>query len=265
MDLGIKEKAAAVAASSQGLGFACALELAREGASVSICSRDRKRIDAAVDRIKAELGPGADVYGMVADVSRESDAVRFVEDTVERFGRLDILVTNSGGPAPGALDETSLDQVRDGFGNTLMSAIVLMKTAVPHMRRNHWGRIVNIVSMTVKQPKVNLLVSNTMRPGILGFAKSISNELARENITVNNVAPGYTQTERLKELAEHIAGASGKTADDVYADWKQVVPAARLGEPAELAAMVAFLASERAAYVTGVTIQVDGGAVQGLF
>ena len=265
MDLGIKGRAAAVAASSQGLGFACALELAREGAAVALCSRDRGRIDAAVKRIKDEAGADAKLLGVKADLSKEADSARFIDETIEEFGRLDILVTNSGGPAPGALDETGLEQVRDGFASTLMSAIVLMKTAIPHMRKNKWGRIINILSMTVKQPKVNLLVSNTMRPGILGFAKSISMELAGENITVNNVAPGYTKTERLTELAEHISAAEGRTVDDVFTGWERTVPARRLGRPEELGAVVAFLASERAGYLTGVTIQVDGGAVQGLF
>jgi 3-oxoacyl-[acyl-carrier protein] reductase len=146
-----------------------------------------------------------------------------------------------------------------------MSAIIMMKAAVPHMRQNKWGRIVNILSMTAKQPKVNLLVSNTMRPAILGFAKSISFELARDGITVNNVAPGYTRTERLVELAEHLSKQGGTTVEDVFAGWESTVPAGRLGEPEELAAMVAFLASNRAAYVTGVTVQVDGGSVLGLF
>lgn len=265
MDLGIKGKIAAVAASSQGLGFACALELAREGASVAMCSRDRGRIDAAVKKIRDEAGAGAKLLGLTADLSAESDCVRFIDETVAEFGRVDILVTNSGGPAPGALDETGLQQLRDGFTSTLMSAIVMMKTAIPHMRKNNWGRIVNILSMTVKQPKVNLLVSNTMRPGILGFAKSISMELAGQNITVNNVAPGYTKTERLTELAEHIARVEGGAIEDVFAGWERTVPARRLGRPEELGAVVAFLASEKAGYLTGVTIQVDGGAVQGLF
>ena len=133
------------------------------------------------------------------------------------------------------------------------------------MRRRNWGRIVNILSMTVKQPKVDLLVSNTMRPAILGFAKSISFELAREGITVNNVAPGYTRTERLVELAEHLSAQSGGSIEDVFAGWESTVPARRLGKPEELAAVVTFLASERAGYVTGVTVQVDGGSVLGLF
>lgn len=264
MDLGLTGKAAAVAASSQGLGFACALELAREGADVAICSRDSQRIEAAAARIREHVS-GARVHPAVVDVSKREDCERFVDESAATFGKLDILVTNTGGPRPGALDEISLDDIRDGFDSTLMSAITMMRAAVPHMRSSGWGRIINILSMTVKQPKTNLLVSNTMRPGILGFAKSISNELAADNITVNNVAPGYTRTERLTELAEHIAQSGGASVEDVFSEWERVIPARRLGRPEELAAMVTFLASARAGYVTGVTVQVDGGSVQGLF
>jgi 3-oxoacyl-[acyl-carrier protein] reductase len=263
MDLGIAGKVAAVAASSQGLGFACALELAREGASLAICSRYRERIDRAATSIHEETG--AEVYATVVDVSQQEDCIRFIEETVQQYGRLDILVTNTGGPAPGALDDIDYDHVREGFDSTLMSAVVMMKASARIMRKNKWGRMINILSMTVKQPKVNLLVSNTMRPAILGFAKSISFELAADGVTVNNVAPGYTRTERLMELAEHLAKKSGETVEDVFAGWERTVPAQRLGLPEELAALVAFLASERAGYMTGVTIQVDGGSVLGLF
>jgi 3-oxoacyl-[acyl-carrier protein] reductase len=263
MDLGIAGKRAAVAASSQGLGFACALELAREGASVAICSRDGGRITAAADRIRGEVD-GAQVHTSVVDVAHEDDCVRFVETAVKAFGGLDILVTNSGGPTPGALDQVGIEDIRAGFDSTLMSAVVMMKTAAAVMRRGGWGRIVNILSMTVKQPKTNLLVSNTMRPGILGFAKSISRELAADGITVNNVAPGYTKTERLDELAGHLADVNGTSAADVFAGWEAAIPARRLGRPEELAAVVAFLASERAAFVNGVTVQVDGGEVQSI-
>jgi len=253
-----------VAASSQGLGFATALELAREGARVAICSRSGDRIDAAADRIRREV-QNATIVAKVIDVSSQDECERFVLESAETFGGLDILVTNSGGPTPGALDETDYDGVRAGFDSTLMSAIVMMKTAVAVMRRGGWGRIVNILSMTVKQPKTNLLVSNTMRPAILGFAKSISNELAADSITVNNVAPGYTRTERLDELAGHLSGVQNRPAEEVFAEWERVIPAKRLGKPEELAAVIAFLCSERAAYVTGTTIQVDGGSTQGLF
>ena len=263
MDFGIKGRAAAVAASSQGLGFACALELAREGASVAICSRDRGRVDEAARRIRENVS-GANVHAVVVDLSNQADCTRFVDEAAAKFGRLDIVVTNSGGPKPGAFDQVSLDDVRRGVDTTLMSSIALMTAAVPHLRKNRWGRIVNILSVTVKQPKTSLLVSNTMRPGILGFAKSISMELAKDNITVNNVAPGYTKTERLDELAGHLSSTQKRKAEDVFAEWERTIPAGRLGRSEELAAVVAFLCSERASYVTGVTVQVDGGQVQSL-
>jgi 3-oxoacyl-[acyl-carrier protein] reductase len=264
MNLGIKGRTAVVAASSQGLGFACAFELAREGAAVAICSRDRGRIDGAARRIRDEV-PGARVEPMVVDLTRADDARGLVEAAAAAFGRLDILVTNSGGPAPGALDQVSLEDLRRGVDSTLISAVSLMMAAVPHMRRAGWGRVVNILSITVKQPRTNLLVSNTMRPGILGFAKSISLELAKDGVTVNNVAPGYTRTERLDELAVHVAKTQRRSPQDVFSEWERTIPAGRLGAPEELAAVVAFLCSERAAYVTGTTIQVDGGSFPGLY
>jgi 3-oxoacyl-[acyl-carrier protein] reductase len=264
MDMGVKGRAAAIAASSKGLGFACALELAREGAAVAICSRDRERIDDAARRLRDAV-PGAQVQAAVADLSREDDCRRFVDEAAAAFGRLDILVTNSGGPTPGSFGEISVDALRAAIDGNLMAPIVMMKTAVPHMRVRKWGRIVNILAITVKQPRSNLLVSSTMRPGVMGYARTIANDLARDGITVNNVAPGYTRTERLDELAEHTSKTQKKSLDDVFADWERMIPAQRLGRPEEQSAVVTFLCSERASYVTGVTVQVDGGWVQSLY
>ncbi|HEX5131518.1 MAG TPA: SDR family oxidoreductase [Candidatus Krumholzibacteria bacterium] len=263
MDLGINGRHAVVAAASQGLGYACALELAREGAAVAICSRDGDRIESAAQRIRDAV-PGARVIASAVDLARADDVAGFVDKTVTAFGKLDILVTNSGGPAPGSFDQITARDIRNGIDSTLMSAITLMTAAVPHLRANGWGRIVNILSSTVKQPRVTLLVSNTMRPGILGFAKSLSMELAAQAITVNNVAPGFTRTERLDELAGHTAATRSVDPGEVMAEWEKTIPARRLGRAEELAAVVAFLCSERASYVTGVTIQVDGGAISSL-
>jgi 3-oxoacyl-[acyl-carrier protein] reductase len=262
MNLGLNGKVAAVSAASQGLGFAAALELAREGARLGICSRDEQRIAAAARKIRSETG--ADVIEFVIDVSNAEAAASFVDDVAGKFGRLDILVTNAGGPPPGGIADLDVEKIKKGFDLTLLSAVSMMKAAVPHMKKNRWGRIVNIVSITVKQPEINLLLSNTMRTGIVGFAKSISLELARDNILVNNVAPGYTRTERLVELAEDLAERRGVSADEVFGEWERRIPMGRLGKPEELARVIAFLASEAASYVTGTTIQVDGGFVQGI-
>jgi 3-oxoacyl-[acyl-carrier protein] reductase len=253
---------AAVAAASQGLGFAAARALAAEGAHIGICSRDRGRIERAADALRS--GTEREVFPLVADLSKPEDAAEFIRAVQERFGRLDILVTNAGGPPPGGYAELERGHVERGFHLTLLSAITMIQTAIPFMKKNRWGRIVNIVSITVKQPEVTLLMSNTMRTALVGFSKSISIELARDNILINNVAPGYTRTERLTELAADRAKREHVTPEDIFGGWEQRIPMGRLGDPAELANVIAFLSSEAASYVTGVTIQVDGGFVQGI-
>ncbi len=262
MDLGIRGKVAAVAAASQGLGFAAALKLSQEGARVFICSRDQEHIDAAAERIVAETG--GEVSAHVADVSRASEAVGFVEGAAEKFGRVDILVTNAGGPPPGGFDDVGLGELEKAFRLTLESAVAMMNTAIPRMRAEKWGRVVNITSITVKQPELTLLMSNTMRAALLGFTKSVAREIAADNVLINNVAPGYTHTERLEELARDLAARKGIGAGDIYAEWESIIPARRLGNPEELANVIAFLSSEASSYVTGVTVQVDGGFVAGL-
>ncbi|UCG52425.1 MAG: SDR family oxidoreductase [Candidatus Latescibacterota bacterium] len=262
MDLGLKNKIAVVAAASQGLGFAVARELAREGAKVGICSRNLENVRAAADRITRETG--GEVFAHVADVSARKQATGFVETVTRHFGGLDVLVTNAGGPRPGGFDDVAMEEVDRAYHLTLASAVAMMKTAIPMMREQKWGRIVNILSVTVKQPKLTLLLSNTMRTALVGFTKSVSREIAPDNVLINNVAPGYTKTERLDELAKDLSDRKGVSVSDIYREWEGDIPMGRLGQPEELARVVTFLCSGAASYVTGVTVQVDGGFVQGL-
>jgi 3-oxoacyl-[acyl-carrier protein] reductase len=264
MDLGLKGRTAAIAAASKGLGFACALELVKEGAAVAICSRDHSRIEEAARRLRAAV-PGATIHAATHDLSHENGARAFIDDAASHLGRLDILITNSGGPTPGSFDQLSMDDIRESVGGSLMAPIAMIHAAVPHMRARQWGRIVNLMSITVKQPRTSLLISSTMRVGLMGYARTIANDLARENITVNNIATGYTRTERLDELAEHTSATQKKNIEEVFAGWERDIPAQRLAKPEELAAVAVFLASERASYVTGATIAVDGGWVQSLY
>ena len=262
MDLGLKGKAAAVAAASRGLGRASARALAREGASVALCGRDESRIREAADDIARETG--ASTLPVVADVAKADDCRRFVEAAANAFGRLDILVTNTGGPKPGAFD--AVDDVRweEAFHTTLANVFHLARAAVPHMKRNRWGRIVNIASLSAKQPIDGLLLSNVFRPAIVGLAKTLANELGADGILVNTVCPGYTRTDRLQEVMEARAKAAGTTPEKVLADLAKSVPLGRVAEPEEFAAVVAFLCSEPASFLTGLTLAVDGGACKGL-
>src|SRR5712691_371416 len=262
MDLGLKDRVALVAAASKGIGFATALELAREGARVFLCSRDEARASEAAQKIHDQTG--ATVAGVAADVTDGPAAERFVNAARQQVGRIDILVTNAGGPRTATFPDTDLDMFRKAFELNALSAIRLAKLVLPDMVAQKWGRIVNITSVSVKQPIDGLLLSNTVRAGLTGWAKTVSTEVAADNITVNNVAPGYTLTERQEELATARAKATGKPKEEMIGLWAAQVPMHRLASPEEIAAAVAFLASERASYITGVTLQVDGGWVRGL-
>jgi len=262
VDLGLKGKAAAVAASSRGLGRASARALALEGASVAMCGRDSGRVREAADEIAQETG--APTLAVVADVAVADDCRRFVDEAAEGFGRLDILVTNTGGPKPGAFDAVDDARWEEAFRTTLANVFHLVRAAVPHMRRNRWGRIVNVASLSAKQPIDGLLLSNVFRPAIVGLAKTLANELGPDGILVNTVCPGYTRTDRLQEVTEARARAAGTTPERVLADLARSVPLGRIAEPEEFAAVVAFLCSEPASFLTGLTLAVDGGACKGL-
>jgi 3-oxoacyl-[acyl-carrier protein] reductase len=263
MDFGLNERVALVAAASQGIGFAAARELAREGARVFLCARDEARATEAAERITAETGTRC--VGVRADVTNEADVALFVAQAEEQAGRVDILVTNAGGPPVATFATTDLALYRQAFELNALSAIRLAQLVVPGMRARRWGRVINITSVSVKQPIDGLLLSNTVRAGLTGWAKTLSTEVAADGVTVNNVAPGWTLTEHQAEVAETRGRSAGKSKDEMIETWAAQIPAGRMADPAEIAAAVAFLASERASYITGVTLQVDGGWVRSLY
>jgi 3-oxoacyl-[acyl-carrier protein] reductase len=262
MDFGLKGRVAVVGASSRGLGKACALELARDGATVVICARGKEALYATADEIRAETG--AEVLPMQIDLTQEAEIRHLADETLRRYSRLDILVTNNGGPPAGYFGDFDDEDWLQAHELTLMSTVRLMRAVLPAMRLQQWGRIVNITSVSVKQPIDNLLMSNVYRAGVIALAKTLSQQVAADGITINNVAPGYTRTDRVVELAESEAEGAGKTVEQILAERGAAYPMKRMGEPEELGALVAFLASERASYITGTTIQVDGGYVQGI-
>jgi 3-oxoacyl-[acyl-carrier protein] reductase len=262
MDFGIKDRVALVAAASRGIGYGAALELAREGARVFLCSRDERRASEAAEKIHNETG--ANVAGIAADVTNGSDVERFVRLATERAGRIDICVTNAGGPPATTFADTDIEMFRQAFELNGLSAIRLAKLVLPGMCERKWGRIINVTSISVKQPVDGLLLSNTVRAGLTGWAKTVSNEVAADGVTVNNVAPGYTLTERQDELAVARGKALGKSKEEMIEMWASQTPMRRIASPEEIAAAIAFLASERASYITGVTLQVDGGWVRSL-
>ena len=261
MDLGLQGRVALVCAASKGLGQAVALGLAAEGVKVTICARGEEALLATAGEIAAG---GGDVLATRADVTQPADCHRLIAATVERFGRLDILVNNAGGPPAGQFLDFGEEDFRRGLELNLLSTLRLSQEAVPHMRRQGGGRIINIVSVSTKQPLKGLILSNTARAGVIGLAKSMANELARDNILVNNVCPGPILTDRVRDVATVRAAREQTTVEAVIAELVSDIPLGRLGRPEELASMVVFLASARASFITGATIQVDGGFVKGL-
>ncbi|HEX6938771.1 MAG TPA: SDR family oxidoreductase [Longimicrobiales bacterium] len=263
MDFGLEGKVALVAASSRGLGRAVARELAAEGADVVLCARGADALAEAKAEIERETG--ARVVAVTADVSEPRGVENVVDAGLRAFGRIDVLVNNAGGPPAGPFESHSPEAWRNATKLTLESAVNLTRAVLPGMKDRRWGRIINITSIAVKQPVDGLILSNSLRAAVTGFARTLANEVAPFGITVNNVLPGYTRTERLVELANATAAREGIAPADAYARWERQIPMGRLGEPREFAAMVAFLASERASYITGVSVPVDGGWVRSLF
>jgi 3-oxoacyl-[acyl-carrier protein] reductase len=257
VDLGLSGKAALVAASSKGLGRASAVALAREGARVSICARNAAELEEAAAEIRAETG--AEVLAVPADLSTADGIGTVVAATADRFGGIDVLVNNSGGPALGGFADFTDDDWRQAFEVVTLNFVRFVREVTPYMRRNRWGRIVGIQSTSVKQPVAGIDLSNGIRPGIAGLVKAIMPELARDGITINLVLPGSFLTDRIvgrggaesaSQLNERLAGIAAG------------IPLGRLGEPIELGNLVAFLASEQASYITGAVYQIDGGAIR---
>ncbi len=262
MDLGLNGRVAIVAAASKGLGRAVAEELSREGAEVAICARTAGDLEAAAQSI--QKASGRQIFWQALDV-REYDAVRrFVEVVDKRFGRVDICVTNAGGPPAKKFLDISIEDWRAAVDLTLLSAVYFAREVLPRMRARRWGRLITITSVSVKQPIDGLLLSNSIRAAVTGLARTLANEFGPDGITVNNVCPGYTLTERLDELAEKQAGAAGASREKIFERWAAEIPLRRLARPEEFAAMVTFLASERASHINGATIAVDGGWTKGL-
>jgi 3-oxoacyl-[acyl-carrier protein] reductase len=265
MDLGIHGRAAVVCAASKGLGKATALALAREGANVAICARELKGLEAAAGEIRSAAAAGVRILPIPADLTRADEITRLIEAAVAEFGRLDILVTNAGGPPVATFPELDDDMWERGLTLTLKSTIRCIRAALPHMQRQKWGRIVNITSISARQPINDLVISSTARPGILGLSKVLANQYASEGILVNSVTPGYILTDRQREIGSARAAARGVSLEEVLGSIAREIPAGRLGTPEELADVIAFLCSERAGYVTGTAIAVDGGMAKGLF
>ena len=258
MDLGLKGKRAIVMAASRGLGYASAMGLAREGCHLVICSRDEARINAAAETIRQATG--AQVKALVADVSSSAEAKRLVDTAVAEYGGLEIVLHNAGGPPAGETLQMTDEQWQKAFEQNLLSLTRIARAAAPEMAKAGYGRVLTIASSSIKQPIPNLALSNALRAGVWGLAKTLSRELAPQGILVNVIAPGRIDTERIAELDQANAQKSGKTIDDVRKASVASIPLGRLGRPEELANLVVFLASQAASYITGQAITVDGAA-----
>lgn len=254
MELGLKNKIAFVAASSQGLGKSVALELAMEGVKIIICGRNKDTLEKTKQEIEKQTN--GEVLAVAGDLSIPADREQIIKSALQAYSAINILITNTGGPPAGKFEEFKQENWDKAYNDLLASAVGLVNGFLPGMKQQRWGRIISITSMSVKQPVNNLILSNSVRASVVGLMKTLANELAMYNITVNNVMPGYTETERLKELIDK---------NPSFASAKAEIPLGRFGKPEEFAAAVAFLASERASYITGVSLAVDGGWIKGTY
>ena len=262
MNLNLKNKNAIVCASSQGLGKAAAIDLAKEGVNLAICSRDQEKIDKAKEEILQKTEHNIKVIALKADLDSLEDIQIFLQEVEQSLGEVDILVNNTGGPPPSTFEQISDEDWQNAFNSTMMSAIRLSRAVVPNMKKKEWGRIINISSVSVKTPVNGLFLSNSLRMGVLGWAKALADELAAHSITVNTVCPGYTRTERVEAILESQSSSSGLTKEEIEKTIADNIPMKRVGEAEDLAGLITFLASEKANYMTGLAVQVDGGSAR---
>ncbi|MCX6327713.1 MAG: SDR family oxidoreductase [Bacteroidia bacterium] len=256
MNFELKDRIAIVGGSSKGLGKACAISLAKEGAKIVLCAND----SASLEKTKQEIEAiGVSVLALLVDMSLEIDNERIIKETILEFGRIDILINNSGGPKPGSFYDISNNDWDDAYNSVLKYNVRMIKGCLPYMEKLGWGRIINITSLAVKEPAKTLVLSNVFRAGVVSLAKSLSKDLISKGITINNICPGAFKTDRAKELMQKRADESGSTVDEIEEQTVRNFPQKRYQHPEELGDLVCFLASERAAAITGTTIQIDGG------
>lgn len=261
MDLLLKGKSVLITAASMGIGRATAELFISEGCKVAICSRKKENLIKTTQEIKSIYN--VEPLWIVCDINKLADIENVIQTVKKSFGDIDILVNNCGGPVPGFFENLTEKNWEEAFEQILMSAVRFTKLVLPGMKSKNWGRIINITSLSVKQPVDNLILSNSLRSAVTGWAKTLSNQVGKYNITINNVAPGYTLTARLYELAVNRAKQSGDSHEHVLASMANEVPMKRLGRPDEVASLIVYLASEQAGYITGSTIAVDGGVIKG--
>ena len=262
MKLNLKNKNAIVCASSQGLGKAAALDLAEEGVNLAICSRDQDKINKVKEEIHQKINSEIKVIALKVDLDSPDEIQAFYKQVENDLGSVDILVNNNGGPPPSTFEQLSDDDWLKAFNSTMMSCLRLSKLVIPNMKKNAWGRIINISSVSVKTPVNGLFLSNSLRMGVLGWAKALSDELAPHGVTVNTVCPGYTRTERVEAILETQSNSSGLKKEEIEKSIAENIPMKRVGEAEDLAGLITFLASEKADYMTGLAIQVDGGSAR---
>ncbi len=262
MNLGLENKVSIVTAASKGLGRAVVEALLEEGSKVAFCSSNSENLNKTFQEFREKFG--GNVFAKICDLNDEDSIEEFYFAVTSQFGAVDILVNNCGGPKAGYFEVMQNSDWESGYKQVLRSAVKFTELVIPGMKKKKWGRIINITSLSVKQPVDNLLLSNVFRSGLTAFAKTLSNNYAAFGITVNNIAPGHILTERLKSLIEFRAKETGRTYEEIFTEMTNVMPVKRFGEPKELAALAAFLASEKATFITGTTIQVDGGMIKSL-